>query len=94
MPPEEAIFLGMQRAVIGAQDWGEQGPEVLLTYLNARDHILALWPLEEANAHTLNPIPVAFILAGHGLVLALVSLEAVGANTDLPIPRPFIFAVH
>ena len=73
-----------------AQGWGQQGPAVLLTYLNVRDYVLALWPLEEARAHALDSIPVASILAEHDLLLALVSLETSGANTGLPIPCPSI----
>lgn len=72
-----------------AQGWGEQGRAVSLTYLNARDHILALRPLVEAGAHTLDPIPEAFILAEQ-VVLAVVSFVAAGANTDLPVPCPSI----
>lgn len=73
-----------------AQCWGEQSPVVLLTYLNAGDHFLTPRPVEEASAHTLDPIPVAVILAVRDAVLATVSLVAAGANTDLPVPCPSI----
>ena len=72
-----------------AQGWGEQGRAVSLTYLNARDHLLTLPPVVGAGAHTLDPIPGAFILAEQ-VVLAVVSFVAAGANTDLPVPCPSI----
>lgn len=77
-----------------AQSWGRKGPVVLLTYLNALDHILTLRPLVEAGAHTLVPIPVASILADHDLVLALISSIARGALADLSVPGPSVFAGH
>lgn len=77
---------------VGAQGLGRKGPAVLLTYLNVRDHILTLRPLVEAGAHTLDPIPVAVILADQDLVLALISFKARGAFTDHSVPCPSIEA--
>lgn len=78
----------------GAQGWGRKSPAVLLTYLDARDHLLTLLPLVETGAHTLDPIPGASILADHYPRLALISCIARGACTGLPVPCPSIEACH
>lgn len=77
-----------------AQVLGREGHAVLLTHLNARHHFLALRPLIEVGAQTLDPIPGASILAYWGPVLAPISSKAREAFTGFSIPCPSIEAGH
>lgn len=77
-----------------AQVLGREGHAVLLTQLNARNHFLAIQPLVEVGAHTLDPIPGASVLADWDLVLAPISSKAREAFTGFSIPFPFIDAGH
>lgn len=83
--------MGVQRGG-GAQSLGRKGPAVLLTYLNARDHIFTPCPLVEAGAHTLGPIPCASILADWDRELTVISSKARAAFTYRSIPCPSIVA--
>lgn len=62
--------------------------------LNARNHFLAIQPLVEVGAHTLDPIPGASVLADWDLVLAPISSKAREAFTGFSIPFPFIDTGH
>lgn len=78
----------------GDQGWGRKRPAVILTYLDARDHLLTLRPVVEAGAHTLDSIPGTSILADLSPRLALISSKARGTFTGLPVPCPSVEAHH